>query len=199
VVLGVADGAAVVVGLVLGVVVLGVVVLGVVVVGVLEDGVPVVGPAVVGDVGSLVVVPVVGSVVVGSLGVFVVVPVAPGDVVPGVDVELLGPPVGAAHGVAGVHVVLHGVPGCSGFPTGSEGRAVDRDVPSDRPSGGLEELAEPTDPGGSDWAVLCDPIGTKNQAPASATTTAASTPSFRTGRRRRLWRAPILSAPNFRA
>jgi len=117
-----------------------------------------------------------------------VVPVGVPDVVVPV-VELSG--AAAVHGVAGVQAVLHGVPACRGLPTGSDGRALDRDVPSERPSGGVEE---PTEDGGCESAVLCDPVGTKNQAPAAATTTAATTPSFRSGRRRRLCRAP-----NFRA
>jgi len=200
VLLGVADGVAVVVpevgelvlgfvGVVLGVVL--VVALGVLVDGVLVDGVPVdevpgVGAVVVGAAG-VPVAPVVGVVVVGSLGV-PVVPVGVPDVVVPV-VELSG--AAAVHGVAGVQAVLHGVPACRGLPTGSDGRALDRDVPSERPSGGVEE---PTEDGGCESAVLCDPVGTKNQAPAAATTTAATTPSFRSGRRRRLCRAP-----NFRA
>lgn len=166
-------------GAVLGGVVLGVVVLGVVVPGLLVDGVPVVGPVVVGVVG-LPVAPVVGAVVVGSPGV-------PDDVVP----SLRLPGAAAVHGVAGVQVVLHGVPACRGLPTGIDGRALDRDVPSVRPSCGLEDSAEA---GGCDSAVLRDPVGTKNHAAATAATTAAATPSFRRGRRRRLCRAP-----NFRA
>jgi hypothetical protein len=187
VLLGVVDGVLVVLvvapGVGVGVPGLGVVV-GVVVVGVPVGGV---GVAVVG-VGVVVD----GVVVVGT----VVVPPGVGppglDVVPpGLDVVLpglLSVCGGAAHeGVLGVAVGAQGDTGCIGFPTGRDGLVLERDVPCDRSAGALATSA---DWGDCEPAVPLEPNGSSNHAPASATTTVARMPSFRTGARRRLCRAP---------
>lgn len=182
-------------GVVVGVVVVGVPVGGV---GVAVVGVPVVGLVVVEVVVGVPVVPVVvvgvvvGVVVVGA----VVVPPGVGppglDVVPpGLDVVLpglLSVCGGAAHeGVLGVAVGAQGDTGCIGFPTGRDGLVLERDVPCDRSAGAL---ATPADWGDCEPAVPLEPNGSSNHAPASATTTVARMPSFRTGARRRLCRAP---------
>jgi hypothetical protein len=67
-------------------------------------------------------VPVVGSAVVGLFvpGLFVLGPVS-GEL----EVE---------------PAVLFGASGFSGFPTGSDGRVLDRDSPADRSTDGLDEL-----------------------------------------------------------
>jgi hypothetical protein len=187
VLLGVVDGTAVVVpedGAVVGSVVVGAVV----------DG-AVVGPAVV----PVVVLVVVGPVVVGPAVVPGVVPgvvpvVVGSDVGPAVEVpgSVVGVPVdgGSSHGVPGARVAVDdGMTGLNGFPTGRDGRVLERDVPSVRSTVGLDEA-------GGSWVVAASgfPNGTKNQVPARAATMVASAPSFRIGWRRRLCRAP-----NFRA
>jgi hypothetical protein len=96
---------------------------------------------------------------------------------------------GADQGGAGSVGVADGKPGvtgCNGLPTGSEGRVLDLDGSSDRSGGVLDA------PPACGTSVRCDPDGTKNQAAATATTTVASTPSFRIRGRRRLCRAPNL-------
>jgi hypothetical protein len=159
-------------------------------------GVLVVGSAVVGfpDVG------VVGLAVVGVLGLAVVGVLADGAL-DWVALELGVKPSGlvrfgdgATHGGAGVLEVAvglddgnHGVTGRSGFPTGSDALILERDVPCDRSACELNELVDC-----GAWVVVESgvPNGTKNQTPASATTTVVRTPNFRTDRPRRLCRAP---------
>lgn len=175
-VLGVADGTAVLVG-----------------VGVLGDGV--VGAGVVGVVVGVVgvvvvgaVVVVVGAVVVGGVGAVVdgvFVEGVPGgvSVVGSVVVGLFVP--GTVSGVLDVDPALVcGASGFSGFPTGSDERVVDRDVPSDRWIVGLELVACGA------WAVsdCWDLNGNRNTAPASTETAAAPAPSLSTGGRLRTCR-----------
>ncbi|TDO52819.1 hypothetical protein EV651_1179 [Kribbella sp. VKM Ac-2571] len=180
VVLGVADGTAVlavgvgVLGDGVGVPVVGVVavgVVGVVVAGVLADAGA--GDEEVDDgVGDVVLVegvpggvPVVGSAVVG---LFVPAPVS------GVlDVE---------------PALVRGASGFSGFPTGSDGRVVDRVVPSDRSIGGVNEL-----PACGTWtdSECWDLNGNRNTAAASTATAAAPAPSLSTGGRLRRCRGPL--------
>jgi hypothetical protein len=110
--------------------------------------------------------------------------------------DRLGPESGPDHGGAGTVGVGVGrvdgnqvVTGSNGFPTGRDGRLPDRVVPEVRSTCGLNEVA----PGGACVvAESCERDGTKNKMAASATTTAASAPSFRSGRRRRLCRGPEL-------
>ncbi|GAA1565312.1 hypothetical protein GCM10009742_03210 [Kribbella karoonensis] len=175
---------------VVGPVVVGPVVVGPVVVGPAVVGPAVVGPAVVGPpvVGPAVVPPVEGPVVDGS------VVVGP-DVVepPGVELLVVVPGGAAQVGPFGVAVAAggssDGVIGTSGLPAGSDGRALERVVPSVRSTVGTDAFCVAWLSAGSGF-----PNGTRNQTAANATTSAASPPSFRTGRRRRLCRAL-----NFRA
>ena len=127
-VLGEVDGTAVLVGV-------GVLVGGVVVVGV-------VGAGVVGVVGGVVVVGVVGVVVDGEVGAGVLDDGVPGGV-PVVGSAVVGLFVpGPVSGKLDVDPALGcGANGFNGLPTGSDGRALDRDVPSDRSTVGLEEPA----------------------------------------------------------
>lgn len=111
--------------------------------------------------------------------------------------DRLGPESGPDHGGAGALGVgvgrvdgNHGVvTGSNGFPTGRDGRLPDRVVPEVRSTCGLNKVVL-----GGAWVVAesCERDGTKNNMAASATTTAASAPSFRSGRRRRLCRGPEL-------
>ena len=157
-----------VVGVVVGVLVGGVVGAGVVgvVVGVVGvvDGVlegDVVGERVLAD-GLLDGVPVVGSAVVG---LFVLGPVS-GEL----NVE---------------PAVLFGARGFSGFPTGSDGRALDRDAPSDRSIDGLDELLAC---GAWPVSACSDLNGYRTTAPTSTATVAAPAPSLNTGGRLRTCR-----------
>jgi hypothetical protein len=175
VVLGVADGTAVLVGV--GVVGDGVVGAGVVVVGVVGAGV--VGVVVVGGVGVVVV----GGVGVVVDGVFVEGVPGGVPVVGSVVVGLFVP--GTVSGVLDVDPALVcGASGFSGFPTGSDERVVDRDVPSDRSIVGLELVACGA------WAVsdCWDLNGNRDTAPASNETAAAPAPSLSTGGRLRTCR-----------
>jgi hypothetical protein len=147
-------------------------------------GVPVAGVLVVG-------VPVVGvlvlEVVVGGVLVCAGVGAVVGEVVVWWGVGVVGSVDGAAQG--GV-VLGDAVDGRSGLPTGRDGRVLDREGAWDRSTGCSVGVL------GGGWvlAVSCERDGTNSQVPRIARPTAASTPSFSSGRRRRLCRAPNLRA-----
>jgi hypothetical protein len=177
----------------LGVVGLGVVGLGVVGLGVVGLGVVWLGVVVGLDVAGVVAARFVGLGFVGAgfagLGFAGVVG---GTGVPDRDDSGCGPDHGGAAALGvGVGPVEGNqvVTGSNGFPTGRDSRLPDRDGPAVRSARGPNEVV----PGGAcvvaeSWA----PNGTKNKVAASATTTAASAPSFRSGNRRRLCRGPEL-------
>lgn len=117
---------------------------------------------------------------------------APGDGWSGEDTD---------HGGAGALAVADGcvvgnqvVVGVDRFRAGTPGRWPDREAPEVRATVGGCDAVLPNDevvPGGA--CVVADsraPNGTKNTAPATATTPVVSPVTFTTGNRRRLCRGP---------
>ncbi|TDW84052.1 hypothetical protein EV137_6856 [Kribbella pratensis] len=165
-----------------------------------------VGVGVLGDEVGVLVVGVVAPGVVGVVGVVVAGVLADGEVDDGVGDVVLAEGVPGGAPVVGSEVVgllvpapvsgvldvepalVCGASGFNGFPTGSDGRVLERVVPSDRSIVGLNEL-----PACGSWPVseCWDLNGNRNTAAASTATAAAPAPSLSTGGRLRRCRGPF--------